>query len=336
MIRFAHPNALYLLWLLPVLVILGWGEYRWRLKVMRRWASEKLWDASIPYRAPGRILTKRWIQVAAIGLIILAISGPQVGTRLVEIKREGTDLVLAVDVSSSMQAEDITPSRLLKARHEITRLLDRLRGDRVALVPFAGVAFVQVPLTLDYAAVVSVLGALEPGLIPQPGSSLSAAIKQARRAFRQESKAQRIIVLISDGEDHEAGVMEEAKKAAEDGIIIYTVGMATPNGSPIPMKDERGNITGYKKDRQNQTVISRLNDKLLKEIASTTSGEFFLASPTGDEFRTIYRRLTGMDRQEFESRQYTDFEDRFQWLIAFAFLLIVIEEIIPPGRRRRV
>ncbi len=335
MIRFAHSELLHLLWGVPILLALAWWEYRWRLRAMKRWANAPLWDAALPDRAPARLLVKRWLASAAIGLLIIAVAGPQVGTRLVEATREGSDLAIAVDVSQSMLAEDITPNRLLKARHEVARLLERLRGDRVALVPFAGVAFVQVPLTLDYAAVMSVLSSLEPGMIPQPGTSLAAAIKQARRAFRVESSAQRIILLITDGEDHEAGALDEAKEAAREGIIIYAVGMASPTGAPIPVKDDRDRIAGYKKDREKGTVISRLNEKLLARIAEVTGGEFYRATPTGGEFKQIYKKIAGLDKEQFETREYTDFEDRFQWPLAATFVLILLEHAVPPGRRRR-
>ncbi len=335
MIRFAHPEFLMLLWIVPILLLAVWLEYLWRLKTMHRWAGEPLWDTALPHRAPGRKLAKRFMSVAAIGLILIALSGPQVGTRMIEVTREGSDIAIAVDVSQSMLTEDITPNRMLKAQHEIVKFLGRLRGDRVALVPFAGVAFVQVPLTLDYGAVNSILHALEPGMIPQPGTSISAAINQARRAFRFEGKAQKIIIIISDGEDHEKGAIEAAKEAAEEGIIIYTVGMASPAGGPIPDRNERGRVSGYKKDKNGGTVISRLDDKLLTEIASITGGQFYRASAVGSEFGDIFKQITGLDKEQFETKEFTDFEHRFQWLLAAAFLLIVIGEIIPPGRWRK-
>jgi len=271
----------------------------------------------------------------AIMLLIFSASGPQVGTRMIEVIREGSDIAIAVDVSESMLAEDITPNRMMKAQHEIVKFLGKLRGDRVALVPFAGVAFVQVPLTLDYAAVNSILHALEPGMIPQPGTSISAAINQASRAFRAEGKAQNIIILISDGEDHEAGAIEAAKEAAKESVIIYTVGMASPSGGPVPIKNERGKVTGYKKEKGGGTVISRLNEKLLTDIARITGGEFYRATSVGGEFNKIYKQVAGLDKEQFEAKEYTDFEHRFQWPLAAAFLLVVIGEIIPPGRRRK-
>ncbi|MDP8239732.1 MAG: VWA domain-containing protein [Candidatus Hatepunaea meridiana] len=335
MIRFAHPEYLYFLWCIPLLSLLIWWEYRWQIKTMHTWAKEKLWDAALPNRAPGRKLIRRILILFAIMLLIFSASGPQVGTRMIEVIREGSDIAIAVDVSESMLAEDITPNRMMKAQHEIVKFLGKLRGDRVALVPFAGVAFVQVPLTLDYAAVNSILHALEPGMIPQPGTSISAAINQARRAFREEGKAQKIIILISDGEDHEEGAIEAAKEAAKESVIIYTVGMASPSGGPVPIKNERGKVTGYKKEKSGGTVISRLNEKLLTDIARITGGEFYRATSIGGEFNKIYKQVAGLDKEQFEAKEYTDFEHRFQWPLAAAFLLVVIGEIIPTGRRRK-
>ncbi len=335
MIRFARPEYLYFLWVIPLLLLIVWWEYRWRLKSMSRWASEPLWDVALPDRAPGRKLVKRLLIVLAIAMLLAALSGPQIGTRLVEVTREGSDIAIVIDVSQSMLAEDITPNRMMKARHEVVKFLGRLHGDRVALVPFAGVAFVQVPLTLDYAAVNSILHALEPGMIPQPGTSLSAAIKQAQRAFREESKAQKIMMLITDGEDHEAGAIDQAKEAVRENIIIYTIGMASPSGGPVPIKNARGNITGYKQERGGGTIISRLNEKLLKDIARITGGEYFRSTAVGSEFKQIFKKVAKLDKEEFEAREFTDFEHRFQWFLLAALLLIVAAELIPPGRLRR-
>jgi len=334
-IRFAHPAYLHLLWVGLLLLAAAWLEYRWRWAAMKRWASEALWDAALPDRAPGRLLAKRILLTVGLMLGVIALAGPQVGTRLVEVTREGSDIALVVDVSASMMTEDIAPNRLLTMRHEIAELLGQLRGDRVALVPFAGVAFVQVPLTLDYSAVVSVLDALDPGIIPQPGTALAEAIGQARKAFRVESKAQKVMIIISDGEDHEAGAVTAAKEAAKEGVIIYTVGMATAAGGPIPVKDDRGHVADYKRGPDGETVISRLDEKTLKDVADAGGGEYYRASAGGDEFRRILKKISGMDKEQFESKEYTNYEDRFQWLLMGAFVLAALEEIIPRGRRRR-
>ncbi|NQT35625.1 VWA domain-containing protein [bacterium] len=335
MIRFANPDYLHFLWVIPVLLLIIWWEYGWRLKSMSRWASEPLWDAALPDRAPGRKLAKRLLIVLAIAMLLAALTGPQIGTRMVEVTREGSDIAIVIDVSQSMLAEDITPNRMMKARHEVVKFLGRLHGDRVALVPFAGVAFVQVPLTLDYAAVTSILHALEPGMIPQPGTSLSEAIKQARRAFREESRAQKIMLLITDGEDHEAGAIDQAKEAARENIIIYTIGMASPSGGPVPIKNTRGKITGYKQERGGGTVISRLNEKLLTDIARITGGEYFRSTAVGSEFKQIFKKVAKLDKEEFEAKEFTDYEHRFQWFLLTALLLIIAAELIPPGRLRR-
>lgn len=335
MIRFAHPDYLYFLWVIPVMLLIVWWEYHWRLKSMSRWASEPLWDAALPDRAPGRKLVKRLLITLSIAMLLVALSGPQIGTRMVEVTREGSDIAIVIDVSQSMLAEDITPNRMMKARHEVVKFLGRLHGDRVALVPFAGVAFVQVPLTLDYAAVNSILHALEPGMIPQPGTSLSAAIKQAQRAFREESKAQKIMMLITDGEDHETGAIDQAKEAARENIIIYTIGMASPSGGPVPIKNTSGRITGYKQERGGGTIISRLNEKLLMDIARITGGEYFRSTAVGSEFKQIFNKVAKLDKEEFEAREFTDYEHRFQWFLLAALLLIVLAELIPPGRLRK-
>jgi len=342
MIRWDHPQLLYLLYGIPLLVLIIWWEYRWRTAAVARWADEALWSTVLPYHAPRRNLLKRSLVVAAIALLIVTVSGPQVGTRLAEMTREGTDIVLCVDLSNSMLAEDLTPSRIVKTRHEIGRFLAMLRGDRVALVPFAGVAFVQVPMTLDYSAVMSLMGALEPGIIPQGGTSFKEAINQAVKAFpvssdpdKPVSQAQKIIVLITDGEDQDDEAVNAAKEAAKKGIIIYTVGMATANGKPIPEKDASGQIVGYKKDSQGGTIISKLNDDLLKDIASATGGKYFNQTPTGDEFKRLFNEIQGHDKEKYEALQYTDFEDRFQWTLALALLLMIVAEIIPAGRRKK-
>ncbi len=334
MIQFTHPLLLNLLWLVPVLFTLVWLEYRWKLSAMKKWASQKLWDDVIPNRAPVNVLWKRILFVLAVGLLIFAMSGPQVGTRLVEVTRQGTDIALAVDLSQSMLVEDLTPNRFQRARHEISRFMDKLTGDRVALIPFARVAFVEVPMTLDHAAVNSKLNAIKPEMIPHPGTSLAATIKQARRVFSNKSQAQKIIVIITDGEDHEADAIKEAKKAADEGIIIYTIGMATVSGGPIPVKSQYGKVTGYKKDRSGSTIVSRLNEDLLSEISSVTGGEFYRATQTGSEFKQLYKTIAGMDKEKFETKQFTDYEDRFQYPAALALLLIVIGQLIPPARRR--
>ncbi len=334
MIRFANEIMLQFLWAVPILIMASWVEYNWRIKAMKRWADRSMWDHALPHRAPLTIFFKRVMLSFAIGFLIIGLAGPQVGTKEIEVKREGTDIVLAIDVSKSMLAADISPSRLVKAKHEVGRLLKRLRGDRVALVPFANVAFIQVPLTLDYSAVMTSVFALEPQILPYPGTSIGAAIERGRQAFKIDSKAEKILILITDSEDHDSEPVVQAEEAAKEGVRIFTIGMATPQGAPIPELNERGQITDYK-THNNTTVVSRLNESLLKEISQITGGEFYPATKTGREFDKVYEKIAGMDKEEFEAKQYTDYEDRFQWLLAMSFLLIALEEFIPSGKRRK-
>lgn len=334
MIRFAAPEYLQLLWVIPVLLILIFTDYRWRLSAINSWASASLRHSSLPTLATANVTVKRTLSVVALAAVIVALSGPQVGTKIVEVTREGSDIAIAIDLSYSMLTEDIAPNRFEKARHEIVRLLGKLRGDRIALVPFAGAAFVQVPMTLDYSAVNSILSILEPGIIPVPGTSLANAVKQARRSYSNDNKAQKVLIIITDGEDLEEGISEEIDLARKEGIVIYTIGMASPTGGPIPEKNRRGRVSSYRKDDKGGTIISRLNEPLLKEIAAKTDGEFYQATTTGDEFRQLFDKLSGLDKDIFEAKEYSDYEDRFQWFVAFALILLIAEQMIPQGRKR--
>lgn len=335
MIRFSNGWALQLLYLLPLLLLMVYFEYRWRLKSLSKWAEMSMWKHSFPNIATFRLLLKRILLFLSLSFLIVALAGPQVGTRIMEIKREGTDIAIIVDFSHSMLAEDVAPNRLERARHEIRRFLSKLRGDRVALVPFAGASFIQVPLTLDYGSVHSLLDVLDPDIMPHYGSNIGEAIKIARNAFVEESKAQRVMLIISDGEEHTPKAIEEAKQAAKEGIIIFTIGMATPAGAPVPIKDRRGNVVRFKQDRGGSIVVSKLDEQLLQEIASVTGGQYYRTTSSGDEFNQIIQRLGRLDAEQHEGKMFTDYEDRFQWPLGAALLLLIAEELIPPYRRRR-
>lgn len=334
MIRFERGDVLYLLWVLPILVAIAWWENRWYLKAMIRWAAQEMWEVTLPQNSPNRILLKRILTIVSIGVLIIGIAGPQVGTTLREVKREGVDIALVVDISSSMLSEDIAPNRNLRTRSEIGRLLNKLRGDRVALIFFANAAHIQIPLTLDYSTVMSLLNLLGPETMPAQGTLIARGIEMAAQVFQDDSPAARVMVLISDGEDQGSKVVKAAELAAEQRIVIHTIGMATYAGGPIPEKNDQGQVTGYKKDKNGNTVLTRLNEQLLTDIATATGGNYYRATQSGDEFKQVYKHIFELDKAQFEERQYTDYEDRFQWLLAMSLLLIVIEQIIPSGRRR--
>lgn len=332
MIRWGHEEVLYLLLLVPLLgVFLYYVKFKHNRKLRKNFASSALFSLIAPQLSLSRKSFKDGLLLAALILVIIALADPQVGTRIEEIKREGIDLVVAMDVSKSMLAQDIAPSRLEKARHEMRRLLDRLQGDRVALVAFAGRAVVECPLTLDYGAAEIFLDILEPGLISMPGTSLSAAIEVSLRAFSEESPAGKAIVLITDGEDHEAGVLEAAGKARERGVTIHAVGIGSPQGVPIPVGEAGGD---FKKDRDGNVVVTRLDETTLMQIAEETGGVYQRCTSGDDALDAIIGAISGLEKGELGSRQFTQYEHRYQVFLVLAFFLLIMEIILSDRRMR--
>jgi Ca-activated chloride channel family protein len=280
-----------------------------------------------------RQVMKAILLVTAVLFMILALARPQLGTKLRTVKREGQDIVIALDVSLSMMAEDIKPNRLEKAKHEIGSLIDKFEGDRVGLIAFAGKAFVQCPLTLDYGAAKMFLDFMEPDIIPVPGTAIGEAVLKAVTSFVEKERKHKVLILITDGEDHIGKPVEMAKAASKEGVVIYCVGIGSSKGVPIPIIDERGNRTGFKKDRNGEVVMTKLDELTLEKIALETGGKYYRTSPGEVELDKIYGDITKMEKKALASQQYAQFEDRFQGLVGLALFFIVLEVLIPERRR---
>ena len=272
MIRFAYPWLLHLGWLLPVLLVLGWMRANSLRQCLRSQGSRDTLQAMLPGWSTGRQRLRLLLQLAALALLIVAAAGPQVGTKLMEVERKGVDVILAVDVSQSMAAQDLAPDRMARARHSIRRLLGELHGDRVALLPFAGSAYLQNPLTTDYNMVGVLVDLLHPGLIPVPGTDLGAPLRLAMDSFSEGAEHERVIVLMSDGEDFVGDWRSDAEQAVQQGVRIFTVGMASTEGAPVPDPGQPG---AYKQDRDGSIVLSRLNEDALIELARLGKGAYF-------------------------------------------------------------
>ena len=300
----------------------------------QRFAAEALWDRLAPGRSAGLRRLRRWLFIAALVLLAVGLANPRIGTRYEEVSREGIDIVLAVDVSKSMDSQDIRPSRLGKARYELSKFLEGMKGDRVGIVPFAGEAYPLLPMTLDYAAARMFMDLLATDLIPVPGTDISAAIETSMKLFPKtgEENRSRAIVIVSDGEDHEGNAVDAAKAAAKEGVQIWTIGMAQAKGDPIPVYNDKGERTGWMTDEKGQVVTSRLNEELLREIADAGHGSYHRAGEGDDAFRQVYRELFKLDRSEIESRRITGYEDRFQPLLILALFLLVLQFALPEGR----
>jgi len=330
--RFATPGYLWLLLALPVLAVLFVLLFR-----MRRRALETFGDLRLVNRLTASASTERRVIKAALVLgamffLVLALARPQWGASLETVSRRGIDLIIAVDTSLSMLAEDVKPSRLAQARAAISSLLDLLDGDRVGLVAFAGTAYVACPLTLDYAAASMFVDVLDTELIPVKGTAIAAAIRKSTEAFRTEDRRYKVLILITDGEDHEGDVSAAAKAASEAGVIIYTIGVGSPDGEPIPLRDGRGKMTGYKDDQEHRKVTSRLGEQTLEEIAIATGGRYYRSTAEGIELRRIYEEIGGMDRKTMSSRLQSAYEERYPVPLALALALLAIE--IAVGDRR--
>jgi len=267
MFRFAHIDYLNLLYLVPVLILIYWYSHRRKNVLLNNFANSRLHKLLFPLRSNLKGLIKFGMTITAFILLIFAIANPQVGSKIEEVKQVGIDVYILLDVSLSMEAQDIKPSRLEKAKHEIAKLIHKLRGDRIGLIVFSGEAFVQFPLTTDYSAANLFLSAVDVSTVPQPGTAIGPAIKLAIRSFKKDEDTKKTIIIITDGENHQGDVVKIAEEAASDGISIFTIGLGSTTGAPIPIKNASGQQIGYKKDRYNNVVLTKLDENriLLKK-----------------------------------------------------------------------
>ncbi|MBD3349704.1 MAG: VWA domain-containing protein [Candidatus Eisenbacteria bacterium] len=333
--RFSVSTYTLIVWLTTVpfvvAVIAVAVARRRRASARRAFAEAALMEQIAPGASPARQRLKGFLVVVAVLLLGLAAGRPQVGTKLGVVRREGVDLLLAVDVSASMRARDLKPDRLEKARREAASLIGMLDGDRVGLITFAGEAFVQCPLTVDYGAASMILSAIEPGTIPTPGTALADAIRTAVKAMETRPDRAKALVIMTDGEDHGSDVMDAARDAAEAGITVFTIGMGSTAGEPIP--ETAGE--GYKRDRAGQIVMSKLNESVLIDVAAATGGRYFRATDTERELAAIEEEISAMQQGELESRMYAYYEERFQVPLALGLLVLALEIFIPDAVRRR-
>lgn len=327
MIRFAHPEYLALLAILPVLLGVFLLALRVRQKALKRFGVPSVVQRLTEGASTSKPFLRGGLILGALGMLVVGLANPQIGTRLEEVKQEGIDLFIALDVSLSMKAEDIKPNRLEKAKLEIRNLIDRLAGDRVGLIVFAGDAYTQFPLTTDYSAANLFLDVVDVDAVPNPGTDIAAAITRAMESFDFQDATTKVIVIITDGESTEGDVFEAADEAAKKGVLLYTIGMGSPAGAPIPVYGTGGQMD-FKRDRMGNVVVSRLDEQALERIATTGNGKYFRGTTAQDELDEIYRAINALQKKEFGVKQFTDFEDRFQFFLGTALALLVIELLL--------
>jgi len=274
-----------------------------------------------------RYYKKYTLLIISVFLIFLTLARPQWGNKMAKITRKGLNILVMLDVSKSMLAEDMKPSRLKKAKHQISRLVNYLKGDRIGLLIFAGTSFLQCPLTIDYSAFKMYLDNVSVDSIPVPGTNLPDALLSAIRAFPEVDKKYKVIILLTDGENHQGDMAEISKKIKDENIIVYTIGVGTPNGELIPLRDGYGNVVGYKKDKTGNPILSKLDEVTLEKIALYTDGKYYQATESEFELKKVYDDILKMERKLIYGKQFSQQEDRFQWFLIPAILLLMYELI---------
>jgi Ca-activated chloride channel family protein len=327
MIRFAHPEYLYLLLLIPLLLGVFILAMQLRQRALKRYGVPSVLQRLTDGMSTTKPVIRGGLILSALVLLVVGLANPQIGTRLEEVKQEGVDLFIALDVSLSMKAEDIKPNRLEKSKLEIRNLIDRLAGDRVGLIVFAGEAYTQFPLTTDYSAANLFLDAVDNDAVPNPGTNIGSAITRAMESFDFKEATTKVIVIITDGESTEGDAFEAAEDAAQKGVLLYTIGLGSPAGAPIPVYGAGGQMD-FKRDRMGNVVVSKLDEASLERLATTGNGKYFRGTTAQDELDEIYRAINALQKKEFGVKQFTDFEDRFQFFLALALLLLVVEILL--------
>ena len=326
MFRFAHIEYVYLLALIPVFILFFIWLMIWKRKALQRFGELSVISRLLPDMANSKLTLKFVLMMVAWGLLVFVLVGPQTGSRLQNVQRKGIDLIIALDVSNSMLAQDIKPSRIDRAKQAISRLIDKLEGDRIGVIVFAGKAYTQLPITTDYAAAKMFVSTINPGMIPTQGTAIGEAIDLSVTSFG-ESIRNKALVIISDGEDHEGNVLEQAELATSKGIMIYTIGMGLPEGGPIPVYNNNVQV-GFKKDKEGNAIVSKLDEALLQKIASVGKGLYVRATNSATGLNKIFDDINAIQKSEIESKQFSDYENQFQYFLVIALILLILDLFI--------
>lgn len=327
MFKFEHTIYFYAFIAVPAMMLLAMLYFMSRKRKLKRMGDAELIKKLIPYSSRRKRVIKLILFLLGFSSLILALCNLQTGSKLTEVKRDGADIIVCLDVSNSMLAQDLTPNRLTRAKYALEKMIDLLEGDRLGLVIFAGEAYVQLPITTDYNAAKMFLESVGPGMVPIQGTNLADAIQKASESFSNDEGKNRAIILITDGENHESEAIEAAVEAGKKGIMINTIGIGSQNGVPIPMV-VNGVVKGYRKDLEGQTVVTKLNSDLLKTIASKANGVYVQASQADLGLTAVLDKIAELDKAQLESKMYTDYEDQFQWFLGLALLFFFIEFLI--------
>lgn len=332
--RFANPDFLYLLLLLPVVVLLYIINEIRKRNALRRLGDLSLVRRLIPEMSRVRPAIKVILQLVAVSSGIIMLARPQFGSKIEDVKKQGVEVIIALDVSNSMLAEDIQPDRLTRAKQAISRLVDNLNNDKIGLIVFAGDAYIQIPVTTDYISAKMFLSAINPNIVPKQGTAIGAAIDLGMRSFSPGEGKSKTIIIITDGENHEDDPVKEAEEASKAGIIIHTIGIGSTEGVPIPILNN--GRKDYLKDADGNTVVTKLDEDILKKIALSTNGNYVRASNSNIGLDEIFGDIKKMKKQDLESTMYTEYNDQFQIFAAITLFFLFADFIIMERKNRRL
>ncbi len=327
MIRFANSEYLWGLLIIPLFLLLFLAVSNWKKRALVSLGDRRVVDAMIPEVSFSRPWVKFILFMVAYAFLILAAADPQIGSKMEEEKKKGADLMILLDVSNSMLSEDMTPNRLESAKQAIAQLVDKLHSDRIGIIVFAGEAYVQLPMTTDYSAAKLFLGTINPGMVPTQGTAIGAAIDMGMKSFDFKDGTGKAMIIITDGENHEDDAVVAAKEAAGKDVMVNVIGMGSANGSPIPIF-QNGKQVGFHTDSAGHTVISKLDETMCKEITAAGQGAYVRATNANVGLNIIMDQIGKVQRKTYDSKSFKDFEDRFQFLLGNAFVLLIVEFFI--------
>ncbi len=314
----------WVLGIIPVIILIFLVLQIWKYRTQSKFADKQLLNRLSPNKSVFKSILKISVLCLAFACLALALVNPKIGTKLETIKREGVDIVFAIDVSKSMLAEDIAPNRLDKSKQLVTQIINNLASDRIGIIAYAANAFPQLPITTDYAAAKMFLNNMNTDMMSSQGTAINEAIELSQTYFDDEGQTNKVLIIISDGEDHSEEAVAMAEAANEEGIRIFTIGVGDVKGGPIPEK-KNGIILNYKKDNNGQTVITKLNEETLQNIAAVANGIYINGKNTSDVVKNIGDILNQMDKTEFETKQYADFKSQFQWFLGLGIFFLLLD-----------
>lgn len=323
MFRFEDPAYLYLLISLPLLILIRMYGLRKRKRQLKEFGDILLVKELMPNVSGGRRELKFWLMLAAVALIAIMLARPQMGTKISQDKRQGIEVMIALDISNSMKAEDVAPSRLDKSKMMIENLVDNFTDDKVGLVVFAGDAFIQLPITSDYVSAKMFLQNIDPSLIASQGTNLAEAVGLSSRSFTKQDNVGRAIIVITDGEDHEGGAVEAAKQAKKNGMRVFVLGVGSTKGTPIP--DGNG---GYMKDNTGQVVMSALNEEMCKQVAEAGGGAYIYVDNNNLAQRQLDNEISKLQKGDIMNVVYSEYDEQFQAVGILLIIILIVETIV--------